>query len=225
MLLQEVADGQQECRRVNGADRPNVTLDTNSLLDLEEGRPAARPLGRLVGLHRAAAVRLGVVVLGASERQPDGIYAADLHAFRERMRMLDLGDARPLRPLFRWGLSFPDWAQWPTPAAERLERRIHRALFPDSPFRWSDCADAAGPGADRDVLYARWRNARLIVLSLWAHIEHGGGVYVSRDESVWQNDAPARLRALGAGAVMTPRDAAVRLAGRSEALGPAAGEV
>ncbi|HZQ37887.1 MAG TPA: hypothetical protein VFD32_18300 [Dehalococcoidia bacterium] len=203
---------------MNGYGRPNVTLDTNSLLDLEEGRPAARPLGRLIGLHRAGALQLGVVVLSASERQSDGVYAADLADFRERMRMLDLGDARPLRPLFRWGLSFPDWAQWPTPAAERLERRIHRALFPNSPFRWGDCADAAEPNADREVLYARWRNARLTVLSLWAHIEHGGGIYVSRDETVWRNDAPARLRALGVGAVMTPRDAAVHFAGRSAAL-------
>ena|GEM_PF-1469169 len=209
---------------MNRYGRPNVTLDTNSLLDLEEGRPAARPLGRLIGLQCAGALRLGVVVLGASERQPDGVYAADLPTFRERMTMLDLGDARSLRPLFRWGLSFAEWAQWPTPLAERLERRVHRALFPDSPFRWSDCADAAGPGADRDVLYARWRNARLTVLSVWAHIEHAGDIYVTRDEIFWQNDAAARLRALGAGTILTPRDAALRLGGRSAALGPAAGE-
>jgi len=214
----------QEWCGVNGLVRPNVTLDTSSLLDLEEGRPAARPLGRLINLHRAGAVRLGVVVLSACERQPDGIYASDLAAFRERMQMLDLGDARPLRPLFRWGLSFAEWAQWPSSAAERLERRIHHALYPDSPFRWGDCADAAGPGADRDVLYARWRHARLTVLQLWAHVEHGGGIYVSRDESVWLNDAPARLRALGVGAIMTPRDAAVRLGGRGTALGSASGE-
>lgn len=204
--------------------RPNVTLDTSSLLDLEEGRPAARPLGRLIGLHRAGALRLGVVVLSACERQPDGVYAADLHGFRERMRMLDLGDARPLRPLFRWGLSFAEWAQWPTPTAERLERSIHGALFPRSPFRWGDCVDAAGRGGDRELLYARWRNARLMVLSLWAHIEHGGDIYVTRDETLWQHEAPARLRALGVGAVMTPRDAAVHLAGRGAALGPAAGD-
>ncbi|HEY7295006.1 MAG TPA: hypothetical protein VH916_08175 [Dehalococcoidia bacterium] len=209
---------------MNGCGRPNVTIDTNGLIDLEQGRPAPRHLGRLIALHRAGVIRLSVVVIGASERQPDGIYAPDLAAFRERMLMLDLGDARPLRPLFRWGLSFADWAQWPTASAERLERRIHRALFPGSPFRWSDCAAAAGPGADRDVLYARWCSARLIVLSVWAHIEHGGGIYVTRDELFWRNDVPARLRALGAGMVLTPRDAAHRLGGGWPERSPAAGE-
>ncbi|HLZ73018.1 MAG TPA: hypothetical protein VKV26_24205 [Dehalococcoidia bacterium] len=209
---------------MNRHGRPNVTLDTCSLLDLEEGRPAARPLGRLIGLHRTGALRLGVVVIGGCVRRPDGVYAADLTAFRERITMLDLGEARRLRPLFRWGLSFAEWSQWPTPAAERLERRIHRALFPAAPFRWGDCADAAGPDADRDELYARWREARLTVLSVWAHIEHAGDIYVTRDETFWQHGAAARLRALGAGAILTPRDAALRLGGHGAALGPAAGD-
>jgi hypothetical protein len=190
-----------------------VTLDPGCLIDLEEQTATASYLHCLAALHRSTEICLRVAAIGASERQPHGIYAADFREFQERLAAVGLASVDILRPPFQAGLTFDCWSAWFDEEDHRLLRDLHAILFPEMPFRWSDFLYARGPLARRDVLYARWRATRCTVLALWCHVRCGGGIYVTCDDAFWRPRARRRLAALGAGAVHTPRDAATLLGG------------
>jgi hypothetical protein len=192
----------------------DVTLDGNCLLDLEAGRSShADHLAQIRAMADAGALDLRVVAIGASERQPDGVYARDLAEFRARLAAIGLEDATILRPPFQWGIGFPEWSHWPDPMLKALERQVHAILYDAIDYRWGEFMRS--PEAERHpaAAYACWCAARCNVLAMTSHIYAGGDLFISRDERFWWSDAPQRLRRLGAGEILTPREATERLAG------------
>lgn len=192
----------------------DVTLDTTCLIDLaERRRPHAGYLQQLAWMHDQRQITLRVVAIGACERQPDGVYANDLCAFRSRLEDVGLGHVQILRPLFHWGLTFDEWSCWAVGEPDLLEQRIHAVLFGQMPYLWGDYAAQGDEQHSLELLYARWRSARCAAAVMWGHIYHGGQMFVTRDDAFLHHGARKALHELGAGSILTPRDAAARLSG------------
>ena len=88
---------------------------------------------------------------------------------------------------------------------EMLERDIHNVLFPNIKFMWVNYAKAHGLAADSSDKI--WRNAKCDVLTLWCHIKHGGGVFVTSDINFHATAKLEKLKALGVGTIAYPKDA------------------
>ena len=80
-----------------------------------------------------------------------------------------------------------------------LERKIHQILFPEIEFAYGG------------EVYKRWHNAKCDVLALWSHIHYGSGIFVTMDSNCHKKTKKTRLLALGAGEILKPEDAALRL--------------
>ena len=63
----------------------NVTFDTNCIIALEENRPAAQDLRRIVHGATEQRLRLRVVAISASERQPGGECSESFRDFEARI--------------------------------------------------------------------------------------------------------------------------------------------
>lgn len=190
----------------------HVTLDTGCFTDLENDHPSAAYLRSLVRLHERQLITLRVPAIGANERCPDGIFAASFAEFADRIAGLGLGEVEILEPAFRFGLTFDDWSIWPDGDVETHERSIHAVLYRRLEFRWGDELRRRGAEVARDVLHARWRQARCEVLSMWAHLHYAGDIFVTRNEAYWQRDNRERLIRMGAGDIVTPQGALTRFA-------------
>jgi len=120
----------------------NVTMDMNSIIDLEEGRESAPYIRGLIQLHNDGKVNLRVVAIGASERKPDGTYAANFAEFTEKIYGIGLGHVEILKPLGYRGMAFFDWCLFGGEELTNLERQIHEMLFPNIEFAYRDfCAE------------------------------------------------------------------------------------
>lgn len=86
-----------------------------------------------------------------------------------------------------------------------LEQKIHNVLFPNIEFLWVDYAKARGLVIDS--IDKNWRNAKCDVLALWCHIEHGGGIFVTRDANFHAVTKREKLKALGVGTIVDPNEA------------------
>jgi hypothetical protein len=211
----------------------NVTLDMGCIADLQDDAAGYPYLRSLIKLHERQLLTLRVVAIGASERHPDGIFAADFPEFAHHVERAGLGQVEILEPVFRWGLTFADWSLWPDAELESLERRIHEVLYRRLPFCWTDASallrsrkpskdsgrgrrqqaeGATGAAPSLDVLHARWRQARCEVLSMWAHIRYDGDIFVTRNDVYWQRDNRERLIRMGAGDILTPQGTLTRFA-------------
>jgi len=95
--------------------------------------------------------------------------------------------------------------------ADPLEGQIHAVLFPNIEFLWPDYAKARGLPIDAPQLDKTWRNAKCDVLGLWCHIKHGAGAFVTSDKNFHALTKQEHLKALGAGVIAYPKDAAALL--------------
>ena len=87
-----------------------VTLDHNSLIDVEENRPAAAALRRLIRAGRDDRISLLVVGIDASERRLDHTYPMNFSQFQQKLAAVGLGDAEILRPVAYYGMTFYEWS-------------------------------------------------------------------------------------------------------------------
>lgn len=71
----------------------SFTLDTNFLIEVEEGRAEAANVKGLLQEHTAGRADLALVASCASERQLEGGFLDDLAVFSERCRRLGFGGA------------------------------------------------------------------------------------------------------------------------------------
>lgn len=175
----------------------NVTLDTNTIIDLEEKRPAAPYIRALIDMHEDQVINLRVVAISASERKPDGKYASNFDEFKQKIAAVGLEHAEVLKPIAYWDITFWDRCLWAGDQMMDLERKIHEILFPQIEF-----------DGETDQ---RWRNAKCDVLALWSHIWHGSGIFVTSDTDFHQETKKPALLALGAGDILKPRDAVAAL--------------
>jgi hypothetical protein len=180
------------------------TLDTNCIIDVEEGRPSAPFVRELVGLHGKNGINVAVSAIGASERQRTGGYAQSFSEFQAKLKAVGFDSVELLPPLAYMGICYLDHCVM-ADENDLLERQIHDPLFSNIEFLWVNYAKARGLPAD--ALDKTWRNAKCDVLALWCHIRHGGGVFVTSDTNFHSDTKREKLRALGAGIIATPQDA------------------
>ncbi|HXV80308.1 MAG TPA: hypothetical protein VEG60_10555 [Candidatus Binatia bacterium] len=177
------------------------TLDTNCIIDVEEGRPSAPFLRELVALHGKSGINVAVSAIGASERQRAGGYASSFSEFRKKLKAVGFDSLELLAPLAYWDITYLDHCVLGD-ENDTLERDIHEVLFPGIEFLKVDYAKARG--IDADTVDTQWRNAKCDVLTMWCHIRHGGGVLVTSDMNFHSEGKRDKLQALGAGTVALP---------------------
>jgi len=180
------------------------TLDTNCIIDVEDGRPSRPHVQQLVAVCRERGFPVGVSAIGASERKRNGGYAKTFSEFQEKLKAVGLDSLELLLPPAYADVSYCDYCVCGD-ENDPLERQIHAVLFPGIPFLWSDCASSQrGPD---DVLFRKWKNAKCDVLALWCHITHRGDVFVTSDLNFHAQTKHDRLQSLGGGAIAMPIDA------------------
>lgn len=178
---------------------PSFTLDTNCVIAVDERRPEAPHILRLVQAHKDGRADVGVVAISASERQKDGKLLENFGEFKSRLAALGLSQLRMLHPMMYWDVTFWDASVYADDESEALEQRIHGILFPNMPFKWVDFCKANGLDPDHAPLSAKWRNAKCDVQAMWTHITSRRSVFVTSD------------RNFGAGEMLQPAAAAQKL--------------
>jgi hypothetical protein len=180
------------------------TLDTNCAIDVEEGRPDAPFIRELVDRH-GRNINVAISAIGASERLRDKSYAKNFSQFQRKMEAIGFEALELLPPLAYIDIFFWDCCVM-ADETESLERDIHSVLFPNIEFMWVEYAKVRGLPVD--AMDRNWRNAKCDVLGLWCHIRHGSGVFVTSDSNFHASTKQDKLRALGAGTIAYPKDAA-----------------
>ena len=180
------------------------TLDTNCLIDVEEGRPSAPLVRELVSLHGQDGINVAISAIGASERQRAGGYAQNFSEFQAKLKAIGFDFVELLPPLSYWDICFWDHCIM-ADETDTLEKDIHNVLFPNIEFMWVDYANAHGLSVD--LLDKNWRNAKCDVLALWCHIKHGGGIFVTSDRNFHAATKREKLKALSVGNIAYPKDA------------------
>ena len=180
------------------------TLDTNCLIDVEDRRPDAPFIREIVGRH-GNGINVAVSAIGASERQRNKAYAQNFSEFQAKLETIGFDSLQLLLPLAYMDVCFWDHCVM-ADETDTLESDIHAVLFPSIEFMWVDYAKARGLPVDE--MDKTWRNAKCDVLGLWCHIKHGGGVFVTSDSNFHAVTKQDSLRALGAGIIAYPKNAA-----------------
>lgn len=173
-----------------------VALDTNCLIDLEENRPDASHIRRLIEAWKKGHIELAVVAVSASENQPSGAASRDFGVFKAKLDKVGLAGVHHLLPLAIWDVFYWDHALWSSPETEVLESKIRGILFPGIP---------TAPPANVNE-NSVWRNHMCDVLVAWSCIHHDWGSLVTRDKNF--HDHKGELAALGLHEVIYPAIAA-----------------
>jgi len=184
-----------------------LSLDTNCLIDIAEGRPDSVAIRALADAHARGEASVAVVAISASEKQKNGKRLTNFDQFRARLDALALGHLEILRPMLYFDVGFWDWAYMIEAEAEILERKIHAVLFPNVEFQWTDFCSARGWNPDAQLVDDKWRNPKCDVQALWSHIHHGRNVFVTSDAKFHAVTKLPTLISLGAGQILSPQDA------------------
>jgi len=188
-----------------------VTLDTNCLIDLSENRPDAAAIRVLIDRHTRKQIELRLPAISASEKQLEGTYLDNFHRFKQRVEVLGLGQARLLKPIGYYDVTYWDYCLSPDDRMTELERRIHDILHPRIEYKYRDYCVARSLNPDAEPIEHKWRNAKCDVLVAWSHIHYGGHLLVTRDYNFHKAAKLQALVGLGAGKIVFPTDAPARL--------------
>lgn len=170
-------------------------LDTNCIIDLEEGRPDSAFLTPLIAAWKAGKVELAIVAVSASENQRGGVIHQTYEVFKEKLRRVGLSDAFELMPLGIWDLFYWDHFLWSDDEMENLADQIRDILFPGIPN---------SPPQSPAQEYV-WRNQLCDVLIAWCCIFHNWNTLVSRDGNFHKNRSD--MKKLGLDRVLYPSEA------------------
>lgn len=88
---------------------------------------------------------------------------------------------------------------------EKLDKEIHSILFPRIPYEWKEYAKING--LDINDPSPKWINLRCDVISMWCHIYYKNDIFITSDNNFFRINKYRKLLALGAGKIMTPKDA------------------
>jgi hypothetical protein len=160
------------------------TLDTNCLIDIDEDRPAAQFVKRLLNTASEGLIDVAMVASSASERQQNGEFLENMEIFKARVERLGFGHLLLLPPpLARWGINFWGNGLYGGVKSKARETLIYKTMFPNAPKEWADYAAAknADPKDTTSNAYFRWRNQILDAQAFRAHEHHGRDVFVTSD--------------------------------------------
>jgi hypothetical protein len=170
-------------------------LDTNCIIDLEEGRPDSAFLAPLIASWKAGKIELAIVAVSASENQRGGVIHQTYQVFEEKLRRVGLSDAFELMPLGIWDVFYWGHFLWSDDEMVDLANQIRNVLFPGIP---------SNPLQNPVEEYV-WRNQLCDVLVAWCCIFHEWGTLVTRDRNFHDNRSD--LKKLGLNQVLQPKEA------------------
>ena len=191
---------------------PSLTLDTNCIVAVAEGRPQATAVVDMAAAHRAGTADVALVAISASERQLGNRKLENFIAFKERVGDLGLGHLRLLEPMFYFDITFWDYCIWSSDEMEQLEQRIHEVLFQTIPFKWLDRAAQLGIDPNAGGVDWKWLNAKCDVQAFWAHTYHQRDVFVTSDANFHASSKREALIAIAGGRIERPESATEWLA-------------
>lgn len=116
------------------------TLDTNCIIDLDDSRPNALHVRRLVEAHPSRA-DVAYVAISASEKQKSGTQLGNFSLFKKRLVSLGTGDLTELVPMMYLDVCYLDHGYLVGPEMHELERAISAVLFPGVELNWPDYAE------------------------------------------------------------------------------------
>jgi hypothetical protein len=183
------------------------TLDTNCVIDVEEGRPNAAHIRMLVEQQRRGVIELAIPAIGASEKQRSGGYAATFSEFQDKLNRAGFDGVPLLLPMAYLDVCYFDHAILPSDEDLKREASIHSVLFPSIEFAWVDFAKARS--LQINALDSKWRNAKCDVQALWCHVKGIRDVFVSSDLNFHAASKASPLGKLGAVRIALPADAAL----------------
>jgi hypothetical protein len=176
-----------------------VTLDTNSIIDLEEDRQAAPALRELIALHRDGSITLCVSNIAAGERSRNRRDEPDFARFKAKLARAGLADVELLLPTMHWGITFWDQAVWGE-LGDALKENVLEILFPGKKIRGDYPGETDAQRLGKDL------NPLCDAITMWCHIHYHGDIFVSRDERFHQLTKKPRLIELGARHILRPNE-------------------
>lgn len=171
------------------------TLDSNCIIDLEEGRPDSVYLDELKNIFAVGTIELAVVSVSASENQPSGEAAQDYSVFEAKLKRAGLLKARELHPVGIWNFGFWGHMLWSSDEAEKQLTEIGNILFPDIQHK-------PPKGFTEN---SKWRNQMCDVLVAWAHMFHKSDYLVTRDTNFHRK--ARQLVDCGVRSIVSPKEA------------------
>jgi hypothetical protein len=184
-----------------------VTLDTNSLIDIEERREGYLDILRLKDLNNKQKIELRVVAISASEKMIDDQRIRNYSLFEKYIKEIELDELKQLYPFMIWGVTF--WGKSINGSSEmtKLEEEIHNILFPKIPYHYKDYCSLHNISYPNDHLDKKWLNSRCDSIVLWSHIYYQGDIFVTRDHNYHKQSKKERLIDLGSKSIVTPKEA------------------
>lgn len=172
------------------------TLDTNCIIDLEENRPDAEHIRKIIQAWRIGKIELAVVAVSASENQKSGIPNRDFSEFENKLINVGLSGVQHLLPLALWDVFYWDHALWSNNDMERLASEIRGILFPNMSVNPPEAIDQN----------SKWRRNFCDILVAWSHAFHKWDYLVTRDENF--HTLKTELNKIGIKEVVYPKEAA-----------------
>lgn len=179
-----------------------LVLDTNCIIDLEEYRESYPHLMKILSKWRDGDIELGVVAIGASEKQKEGHYSESFKNFEKKLANVGLQGVKILPSIVVFDVSYFDQALLCDKRMAALEDKIRKILFPNTPLEL--------PNND-ERKKMDWINEQCDVQIAWAVIYHKWETLVTRDGNFHENAKD--LLPLGLKEVLTPCEAAKRVEG------------
>lgn len=146
------------------------TLDTNCVIDIEENRPSAVYIKKMLIAYRKQVIDLAIVAISASENQPGGGINQNYSEFEEKLRAVDFQDLKVLFPMAYWDVAYWDHAIWD--GDPELELKIHNVLFAGTPIEKPE--EVGFP-------MRKWQNNKCDVQIAWSHVYYNRDVLVTSD--------------------------------------------
>src|SRR4029077_1841844 len=133
-----------------------ITLDTNCLIDLEQGNARGDVVRELVTRHRAGQVELRIPSVMASERLQGGAVVEHFDGFTQRLGQLGVADLPLIQPIAYYGIAFYGQGYWANDEMVALERKIHEVLHPEVAFGYAEYCRVTGVDPDAKPIDKKW---------------------------------------------------------------------
>lgn len=213
----------------------HLSFDYCCVIDIEEGRPTASYLRRLVALAQAGVISISVYGGYALENPPIGTRRAELPDFERRLAAVGLGPSEWHRgnhvcmvdATTGTHIYTPDvWTSYLWAVHQVLfDGTCPRIDFDFATYRRAWCEyhglDAESLPTETEQHIARkWNNAKGDALGLAAHFSWGNDVFVTRDANFLAKAATLKRRGLVRGEILSPEDALAYVLNGSEATIP-----
>jgi len=173
----------------------SITLDTNCLIDLEEGREDSKHLVKIIDYWRKGKVSLSVVAVSASENQKAGESNKSYAEFERKLGNIGLEGAEHLLPIGVWNLGYWNHFLWADEEMTSLKEEIRNILFPKI---------AISPPTNI-AKNSKWRNQLCDVLVAWCHAYHKTDYLITRDSNFHKHKL--ELEKVGVRNIIHPIDA------------------